>query len=373
MTAIFTPTSSDVTRKAEKLLEKFPDPFLAEIAAQPDAILRAAAGLHDQLPALRRVPAVRNGRQLVFTGMGGSYDTCYAPVTTLASGGITGVMVDCAELLYFRRPTLAGGTLLVVVSQSGESAEVVRLVEELHHGPERPFIVSVTNGPDNSLARMANVALDSRAGQEQGPSTMTFAGALVVLAALAQVLSGQPADEAVSGVGADAQAVAQSVQQLLALVDDRAEPLRAWLGDRQVLTLLARGAGRAASEMGALTLKEAARFPAEAMQSAQFRHGPLELAGREAAVVLIATEAATRDVDSRLAAELVASGVAVLHISGGGEEVEGAKTIRLGAVDRALAAVPAIVPIQLLAWRLAVDRGFKPGTYTRGSKITTRE
>jgi len=45
----------------------------------------------------------------------------------------------------------------------------------------------------------------------------------------------------------------------------------------------------------------------------------------------------------------------------------------LGEVDRGLAAAPAIVPIQLLAWRLAVDRGYRPGTYTRASKITTRE
>src|SRR5207244_792179 len=171
----------------------------------------------------------------------------------------------------------------------------------------------------------------------------------------------------------EAQRAPDSTERVLGAVEERAGTLRSWLGDRSVLTLLARGAGRAASEMGALTLKEAARFPAEAMQSAQFRHGPLELAGREAAVVLIATEAPTREVDRRLAAELVGSGVAVLHICGDGEAVEGAKTIRLGAVDRALIAAPAIVPVQLLAWRLAVDRGLKPGTYTRSSKITTRE
>src|SRR5438105_1312153 len=174
MTAIFTPTSSDITRKAGKLLEKFPDPFLAEIAGQPAALRRSAAGLHDQLAVLRRVPAVRNGRQLIFTGMGGSYDTCYAPVTALASAGISGLMVDSAELLYFRRPTLSGATLMVVVSQSGESAEVVRLLEELHHTPDRPFVVSITNGQNNAVARMADVSLDSRAGQEKGPSTMTF-------------------------------------------------------------------------------------------------------------------------------------------------------------------------------------------------------
>jgi glucosamine--fructose-6-phosphate aminotransferase (isomerizing) len=355
------------------LLEKFPDPFLAEIAAQPAAIRRSAAGLYEQLPALRRVPALRNGRQLVFTGMGGSYDTCYAPVTALAAAGISGVMVDSAELLYFRRATLASGTLLVVVSQSGESAEVVRLIEELHRGPECPFVVSVTNGQNNTLARMANVMLDSRAGQEQGPSTMTFAAALVVLAALTDLLAGQSADDALKRVEVEAQAAAESIERLLALLDNRAQRLRDWLGDRPVLTLLGRGAGRAASEMGALTLKEAARFPAEAMESAQFRHGPLELAGQEAAVVLIATEPATREVDARLAAELVQAGVAVLHIASDGGQVPGTEAIALGRVDRMLAATAAIVPVQLLAWRLAVDRGFQPGTYTRGSKITTHE
>jgi glucosamine--fructose-6-phosphate aminotransferase (isomerizing) len=316
---------------------------------------------------------VRNGRNLVFTGMGGSYAACYAPVTALASAGITGVMVDSAELLYFRRPTLGGGTLLVAVSQSGESAEVVRLIEELDRGPERPFVVSVTNGLQNSLTRMANVGLDSRAGQEQGPSTMTFCAALVVLAAVAAVLRGEPAENALDRITMEAQAAADSMERVLETVDERAERLRSWLGNRPILTLLGRGAARAASEMGALTLKEASRFPAEAMESAQFRHGPLELAGQEAAVVLIDTEPSTREVDARLAAELVKAGVATLRISCDGSELAGAETIALGKVDPVLAAAPAIVPIQLLAWRLAIDRGLKPGTYTRASKITNHE
>ena len=355
------------------MLEKFPDPFLAEIAAQPAAIRRAAAGLHDQLAVIRRIPSARNGRRLVFTGMGGSYDVCYAPVTALAASAITAVMVDSAELLYFRRSTLAGGTLLVTVSQSGESAEVVRLIEELNAKPDRPFVVSISNGLDNTLSRLANVALDTRAGDEQGPSTMTFGAALVVLSALSGVLAGESADDVVTRVHADAQAAAEAVDRLLDPPQERAQQLRTWLGDRPVLALLARGTARAASEMGALTLKEAARFPAESMESAQFRHGPLELAGRDTAVVVIATEEATRELDTRLARDLVSAGAAVLLITYGGPPLDGMTTITLGEVDRALAAAPAIVPIQLLAWRLAVDRGYHPGTYTRASKITTRE
>src|SRR2546421_6947546 len=102
------PTSGDVTRKAEELLEKFPDPFLAEIAAQPGALLRAAAGLHDQLPALRRVPQGRNGRQLGFTRMGGSPDTSYAPVSPPAPYRLTRRVVDNAGFLFFPPPPVAG-------------------------------------------------------------------------------------------------------------------------------------------------------------------------------------------------------------------------------------------------------------------------
>jgi glucosamine--fructose-6-phosphate aminotransferase (isomerizing) len=328
--------------------------------------------LHDQLAELRRVPSIRGGRRLVFTGMGGSYDACYAPVTDLAAAGIGGVMVDSAELLYFRRPILTGGTLMVVVSQSGESAEVVRLIDELDGAAGRPFVVSITNGLANTLSRKANVALDSRAGREQGPSSMTFAAALVVLKAVAGVLAGGSADDVVERVTTIAASLADSTERVLQ-AGNHGIRIRDWLGGRSVLILLGRGAARAAAEMGALTLKEAARFPAEAMEAAQFRHGPLELASRDSAVLMIATEAATWEVDRRLAGELVDAGVAVLQVVCDGVGLPGVETISIGDLDPMLAPAAAIIPVQLLAWRLAVERGLEPGTYTRAAKITSHE
>ncbi len=80
---------------------------------------------------------------------------------------------------------------------------------------------------------------------------------------------------------------------------------------------MARGHGRPAAEMGALTLKEAARFPAESLQTAQFRHGPLELASPALGAVVIAVEPATEAIDLGLAGELVESGAAVLVVTAG--------------------------------------------------------
>ena len=173
-----------------KSLGNFPDPFIAEIAGQPDAIRRAAAGLNEQSSTLERLTALGPDPMLVFTGMGSSYDACYPTITELAVAGIPAVHVDSAELLHFRLNLAPKATLLVMVSQSGESAEVVRVAEGVRALEDPPLVLGVTNGARNSLARAADLHLDTRAGEETGPSTMTFAAALVVVAAIGRVLSG---------------------------------------------------------------------------------------------------------------------------------------------------------------------------------------
>ena len=173
-----------------KWLGKFPDSFLAEIGGQPDALRRAALALLDQrdtIEALR--DAGRRAGSVVFTGMGASYDACYPAVNELAVHGVLALQIDAAELLHFRSQVLSPATVLVLVSQSGRSAEVVRLLDALDERPERPVVLSVTNGLENPLAERADLRLDTRAGAEEGPSTMTFVSSLVQLAAVAGALS----------------------------------------------------------------------------------------------------------------------------------------------------------------------------------------
>ena len=180
--------------------------FRPEIEGQPGALRRAAAALEDQVEVLEGLREAGSAtRTIVFTGMGGSYAACYSPVTLLAEASIPAVMVDTAELVHFRRPILDARSLLVVVSQSGQSAEVVRLVRESAWPSGRPTVVSVANGTDNPLADAADLALDTRAGTELGPSTVTFAAAMVALSALTGVLSGETPGEALSRTGGEAE------------------------------------------------------------------------------------------------------------------------------------------------------------------------
>jgi glutamine---fructose-6-phosphate transaminase (isomerizing) len=353
-----------------KSLGKFPDPFIAEISGQPDAIRRSVDGLADQHPALERAADAGHGRTIVFTGMGSSYDACYPAVTALAAAGVPALQIDASELLHFRRNLLPRAGLLVTVSQSGESAEVVRLIEGLARTDGAPLVVAVTNGSSNSLARLADVVLDTRAGHEVGPSTMTFAAALVALAAVGRVLRGEA--EAIGEVDRAARSAAGALEGLLA-EPDLADQLATWLGDRTTSVILGRGPARAAAEMGALTLKEAVGMPIESLQTAQFRHGPLELAGPDLAAMVIATEPETRELDVGLSGELVALGASAAVVVEGGDTPDGVLRIDIGAQDRMLAPAVSVLPAQLLAWRLAVDRGRPPGSYVRASKVTTRE
>ncbi len=355
-----------------KSLGNFPDLFRAEIGGQPEALRRAASSLEVQRDPLRHLAKLaREASTIVLTGMGSSYDALYPTVAGLATCGRPAVMVDAAELVHFRAGILDDRALVVAVSQSGESAELVRLVGDLERSRSRARLVSVTNDLANALAARADVALDTCAGREAGPSTMTFSASLVVLAAASAVLAGDSVEDAVSSVRAESGRAASAGERLLR---DPGLPgeLESRLG-RAVVVLLGRGPARAAAEMGSLTLKEAAGVPAESLQTAQFRHGPLELAGPDLAAIVLAMEAETRSLDLALAEELIEAGSAVLVVGPDSEGPSRATRLGVGSLHRLLAPAVSVVPAQLLAWRLALTRGRDPGIYTRASKVTTRE
>src|SRR6185312_7988328 len=107
---------------------------------------------------------------------------------------------------------------------------------------DRPFVAAVTNGAGSTLARLADRNLDTRGGEEHGPSTMTFAATLVLMAALTRSLAGRDPASA-----ADAEAAAVAAGRLMADAERTARELADWLGDRPVLALLGRGESRAAA------------------------------------------------------------------------------------------------------------------------------
>jgi glutamine---fructose-6-phosphate transaminase (isomerizing) len=359
------------------------DGFLAEILEQPVVLLSSAAALARQTAQLEAVHHLAQpGARFVLTGMGSSFDVCLAAASVLARRGVVATTVNTAELLHFRADALTPGTPVLAVSQSGSSIELVRLAEELGGRRSRPPLVSLTNGLANPLADLADVRLDMTAGIERGPSTKTFAACLVAMRTIIDAMtaggSGFSAARACEEAAGDATRAAAEAGRLLADPAGLAARMDAWCGQRPSLVVLGRGTARAAAEMGALILKEAARRHAESLDTAEFRHGPLELSGPDLAAAIVSTEPATNELDAGLVAELRDHGASVLLIATRSAQAP-AETrfapdmITIGELHPMLAPAVAVIPLQLLAWRLAIESGRDPARMQRASKVTTRE
>ncbi|MGH7485790.1 MAG: SIS domain-containing protein, partial [bacterium] len=151
------------------------------------------------------------------------------------------------------------------------------------------------------------------------------------------------------------------------------------------LELVGRGAALGIAHYGALTIKETAAFPAEALSGGAFRHGPLELVDAPAGVIILVPSGPTAGLGVRLAREIAKAGwmswvigahreVGQLATEGWGSGA-GPRLVVTGvsAGDGPLAALPFVVPLQQLAAVLAERHGRVPGQLLRGTKVTETE
>jgi glutamine---fructose-6-phosphate transaminase (isomerizing) len=348
-----------------------PDAHLREIRAQPAAIRRAAEALTQQARSLDELARGASGRdRIVLTGMGSSFDAGFPALEHLAARGTVALHANAAEIAHFRLPWITPGTILVLASQSGRSAEVVRLADLARSSAEPPLIVSVTNGLDNPLVARSDVAFDTRTGPETGPSSMTFAATLVHVAAIARAVSGEDPAAVARDVARVSDRTADAVQTILDDADAVEEVVARVARGRRTVVVIGRGAARATAEMGALTLQECG-VVADGFEAGAFRHGPFEMAGPGLGAVVVATTERTRSLELGLADELRETGADVVVLTDEAEPAAG--SIGLAAVDPLLSPAVSIVPIQLAAHRLAVEAGRTPGAYTFATKVTARE
>ena len=144
--------------------------YLRDLLAQPPALADTLAGLRAAPPWEIRAASYA---KIVLTGMGSSLHALHPLQLRLVRAGHTAMRVETAELIHAQADLLDDRTLLVVVSQSGRSAETVQLLELLQAREKRPFVIGVTNTPGSPLASSADAVVWMRAGQEFSVSCKT--------------------------------------------------------------------------------------------------------------------------------------------------------------------------------------------------------
>jgi glucosamine--fructose-6-phosphate aminotransferase (isomerizing) len=328
-------------------------PAMLDAAAQRHA---AAGGPLDAAAAILSRPGIT---RIVFSGMGSSHAAAYPAVLRLFAAGLPVHWIELAELLHFGG-TLDAATALVVISQSGETIEARRVLERL--APSVP-LVAVTNAAASTLARRAAVVIDTFAGAELGVATRTYTAALLALHALAARMLGESQVAAVVAPAlAQVHAVAAAAPAFVAGLDE------AWFDEAPII-VVGRGPALATAHSGALVLKETARRASEAQSSAQFRHGPLEIADARVRVLVCMQPGPTAAFDRALVAELAGYGVPTLTIG----PLAPGHGAWLPIADAPFAEFAAILPIQLLAYAAAERRGLVPGTFRYIGKVTSTE
>ncbi len=272
------------------------------------------------------------------------------------------VAADIASEFRYRDAALPEGGLALFISQSGETADTLAA---LRHAKEHgQHIMAIVNVPESTIEREADVVLPTHAGPEIGvASTKAFTCQLTVLACLAiamGVARGAIAREreaelthAISEVPARAAEVLNHDQAIRELARDMAHV-------RGVL-YLGRGTSYPIALEGALKLKEISYLHAEGYAAGEMKHGPIALIDDQVPVIIIAPHDRLFEKTRSNMEEVIARGGKVVLLSDGSglkERYPGVwATIELPKVDPFVAPILYAIPVQLLAYHVAVIKG----------------
>lgn len=349
--------------------------YLGDILEQPE-ILRSVTKTYKDHPAWQQLRLeVTGGRyqKVVLTGMGGSYNSLFPTWLHLNHYGIPAIHIEASELVHYAPAMLSDRftapskqrALFIVVSQSGESIEIRRLLEIAQ---DQVDIISITNNADNHLARHSKLSLPTYAGAEVGVATKTYTSGLALLHLLSRSLTGQyqPQDHI------DLLTVADCLDQLLMRWSDWIAPAVKQLQPATFFSFLGRGPAVATAMNSALIFKEAVRLPAVGLSGGQFRHGPMEALSPKSGIVVFAPQGRTWDLNLRLAQDIAERGGRVVLV---GLESSSANIVNLPlpVVDEFLSPILEILATQLLAAKFAEQHHIVPGQFRWSGKVINRE
>ena len=272
------------------------------------------------------------------------------------------VDIDVASEFRYRQPVLEPGGLALFISQSGETADTLAALR--HARSEQQRIAVVVNVPTSSMAREADLLLPTHAGPEIGvASTKAFTCQLAVLAALSANLArakGRLTREEEQEIVAHLQEAPAALNSALGHDEDIAAMAHLIAPARDVL-YLGRGPDYPLALEGALKLKEISYIHAEGYAAGEMKHGPIALIDEAVPVIVLAPSGPLFEKTVSNMQEVRARGGKIVLISdakGLEDAGEGCiATIEMPEVHPLIAPLVYAVPVQLLAYHVAVTKG----------------
>ncbi|MFA4886294.1 MAG: glutamine--fructose-6-phosphate transaminase (isomerizing) [Desulfotomaculaceae bacterium] len=342
--------------------------MLKEIHEQPKALRDTLSGRISPdssevtLDEVKITPEeIRGLKKIFITACGTAYHAGFVGKYVIEKLVRLPVEVDIASEFRYRQPIIEPGTLVIIISQSGETADTLAALREAKRKGAR--IIAVTNVVGSSVSREADDVIYTWAGPEIAvASTKAYTTQLASMYLLALHLAavrGTLPPEEIKEILQEMKNLAAKAQTI---VDDTVEikDFAREISTCSALFYLGRGLDYAVAMEGSLKLKEISYIHAEAYAAGELKHGTLALIEDRVPVVALATQKYLFDKMVSNIQEVNARGASVLALTMEGQrEVEkvAEKTIYIPQTHPILAPILTVIPLQLLAYYTAVARG----------------
>ncbi|HEV2427985.1 MAG TPA: glutamine--fructose-6-phosphate transaminase (isomerizing), partial [Acidimicrobiales bacterium] len=339
------------------------DFMIKEITEQPDALRATLADRRrpdgtitfDELRIADE--ELRDARRVVIVAAGTSYHAALVAKYAFERWAQVSVEVDISSEYRYRDPVVEVGTLVIGVSQSGETIDTIQAIREARRRGAR--VVAVANVVDSSLAREADAVVYTRAGLEVSvASTKAYVAQVAALELLAlrlaqlrKTLEPDDVEALVRGLSAVGPQVAVALERR-PQVERVAHDLRG----AHDFFFLGRHVGFPTALEGALKFKEITYLHAEGYPGGEIKHGPLALIEPGVIVVTVATDPAMHDKMLSNLAEVKARGASVVALATDDDDQVDAVAdfvLRVPATEPLFSPMVDIVPLQLFAYSMA--------------------
>ncbi|MDP3532009.1 MAG: glutamine--fructose-6-phosphate transaminase (isomerizing) [Alphaproteobacteria bacterium] len=340
--------------------------MLKEIFEQAEVLPRTLHNLVDPISKTIRLPNLafqwKDVTRLTFVACGTSYHSAMVAKYWFEQIAKIPVDVDIASEFRYRSPVLSKNGVSLFISQSGETIDTLAALRYAKSNGQH--ILSIVNRPESTMARESDAILQTLVGPEIGvASTKAFTGQLVVLACLALAVA-KARGTISSAEETDFITSLASLPNHIRLIlkdADRYHEIAASLVDAKDVLYLGRGTAYPVALEGALKLKEISYIHAEGYASGEMKHGPIALIDKGTPVIMVAPSDALIEKSLSNLEEVVARGAHVILLS----DDEGISKlrnndvlkIRLPKVNEFLTPILYTIPVQLLAYYVAVLKG----------------
>jgi glucosamine--fructose-6-phosphate aminotransferase (isomerizing) len=339
--------------------------MLKEIHEQP-ACLRNTLRLQDHYLDLMATFPDR-AREVFLVACGTSYHACLGASYMFSKLAFLGTYpVVASEFVEQHGKSVNIDSTILAVSQSGETADTLAAVNSARQ--RAATILGLTNTIGSTLTRVSRVYIGQQSGPEIGvAATKTFTSQLSVLAQLALRLAkkrGKVSQDEMDFLAERLQKLPDTVETIIATQEEKAKQIAKKYKDAKIFFFLGRGISTATAYEGRLKLMEIAYVPAIAFPAGESKHGPISLVEPGFPVVFICPKDDTHKTVIGNIMEMKARGATVIAIIEEGDEeikrlVDDYVEVPKG-IPEVLSPIPFVVPLQLLAYYMAVERGYNP-------------